>query len=90
MRIMTTCSRPVSAGHGEPEYQRCIHMAMNSGQEAAPDLPDPEDSELDTGPLQDSQDAIDKGREAAREALKDNPPETEQDTGSQSEQEPQL
>ena len=55
-------------------------MAMNSGQEAPPDLPDAEDSELDTGPLQESQDAIDKGREAAREALKDEPPDAEQDT----------
>ena len=64
-------------------------MAMNSGQDAAPDLPDAEESELDTGPLEDSQDAIDKGREAAREALKDNPPDTEQETGSQSKQEPQ-
>jgi len=63
-------------------------MAMNSGQEPAPDLPDAEESELDNGPLQDSRDAIDKGHEAAREALKDNPPDTGQDTGSQSEQEP--
>jgi hypothetical protein len=62
-------------------------MAMNSGQEAAPDLPDAEDSELDTGPLQESQDAIDEGREAAREALKDEPPDAEQDTDSQPEQE---
>jgi hypothetical protein len=64
-------------------------MAMNSGQEAAPDLPDAEQSELDTGPLKNSQDAIDKGREAAREALQDNPPDTEQGTGSQSEEEPE-
>jgi hypothetical protein len=63
-------------------------MAMNSGQEPPPDLPDPEQSELDTGPLKDSQDAIDKGREAAREALEDNPPDTEQGTGSESEPEP--
>ncbi len=50
-------------------------MAMNSGPDVEPDgEPDPADtevSELDTGPLQDSQDAIDRGREAAREALKD-------------------
>ena len=60
---------------------------MKSGQEAAEDLPDAKDGELDTGPLQDSQDAIDKGREAAREALKDTLPDAEEQTGGQSEQE---
>jgi hypothetical protein len=48
---------------------------MNSGPHAEPDgESDPADtevSELDTGPLEDSQEAIDRGREAAREALKD-------------------
>jgi hypothetical protein len=89
MHLVTTCLvRP--GADGDAEHHRCIQMAMNSGQEAAPDLPDAEESELDTGPLQESQDAIDKGREAAREALKDNPPDTEQETGSPSEQEPQA
>jgi hypothetical protein len=44
---------------------------MNSGPNADPEPSNTEVSELDTGPLQDSQDAIDRGREAAREALKD-------------------
>jgi hypothetical protein len=50
-------------------------VAMNSEPDAEldgePDPADTEVSELDTGPLQDSRDAIDRGREAAREALKD-------------------
>jgi hypothetical protein len=54
---------------------------MNSEQGAGPDRPDTEapdtDSELDTEPLQRSQDAIDQAREAAREALKDTPPDAE-------------
>ena len=53
-------------------------MAMNTEQDAGPDLPDAEAPEIDaagdTEPLQRSQDAIDQAREAAREALKDNPP----------------
>lgn len=32
------------------------------------------DPSVDTGPLERSQDAIDEGREAAKEALSDNPP----------------
>ena len=64
-----------------------IPMSMNSGQETTADLPDAEDSELDTGPLQDSQDAIDEGREAAREALKDTLPDADEQTDGQSEQE---
>ena len=64
-----------------------IARSMNSGQEATEDLPDAEDGELDTGPLQDSQDAIDKGREAAREALKDTLPDTDDQTGGPPEQE---
>jgi hypothetical protein len=59
---------------------------MNSGPDAEPDgEPDPADtevSELDTGALQDSQDAIDRGREAAREALKD---EADQTAGTREE-----
>ena len=54
---------------------------MNSEQDAGPDLPDAEapdiDTDGDTEPLQRSQDAIDQAREAAREALKDNPPDAE-------------
>ena len=60
-------------------------MSMNSGQEASPDLPDDESVDpaeaADVDPkeeaLQRSQDAIDEGREAAREALPDNPPDAE-------------
>jgi hypothetical protein len=52
---------------------------MNSGRDANPDLPDTEAPDNDTGTdpdidgesLQRSRDAIDEGREAAREALKD-------------------
>ena len=62
-------------------------MTMNSGQDARPDLPDADgaddgtdagsdpasdlDPGIDTESLQRSRDAIDQGREAAREALKD-------------------
>jgi hypothetical protein len=62
-------------------------VAMDSEQDAGPDLPDAEapdiDTDVDTEPLQRSQDAIDQAREAAREALKDTgsdptePPESE-------------
>lgn len=60
-------------------------MSMNSGQEASPDRPaaeavDPaEAAEVDPKDeaLQRSQDAIDEGREAAREALQDNPPDAD-------------
>ena len=47
-----------------------------------PELPDPEAVDPDAEALQRSQDAIDEGRSAAQEALKDNPP----DTADQSEQ----
>jgi hypothetical protein len=62
-------------------------MTMNSRQDASPDLPDAEspddgtdvntdigsdiDPGIDTESLQRSRDAIDQGREAAREALED-------------------
>jgi hypothetical protein len=62
-------------------------MTMNSGQDASPDLPDADgpddgtdagsdpasdiDPGIDTESLQRSRDAIDQGREAAREALND-------------------
>jgi hypothetical protein len=53
-------------------------MAMDSEQDAGPDLPEAEapdiDTDVDTEPLQRSQNAIDQAREAAREAFKDNPP----------------
>jgi hypothetical protein len=60
-------------------------VSMNSGQEASPDLPDDEAVDpaeaADVDPkdeaLQRSQDAIDEGREAAREALQDNPPDAD-------------
>jgi hypothetical protein len=64
-----------------------IPMTMNSGQDASPDLPDADgpdddtdaatdplsdiDPGIDTESLQRSRDAIDQGREAAREVLKD-------------------
>jgi hypothetical protein len=56
-------------------------MAMNSAQDASPDLPDAEvtdtdtdidtDTDADSETLQRSREAIDQGREAAREALND-------------------
>ena len=62
-------------------------MTMNSGQDASTDLPDADaaddgtdagadpasdiDPSIDTESLQRSRDAIDQGREAAREALDD-------------------
>jgi hypothetical protein len=49
---------------------------MNTEQ-ASPDRPDVESGDGDTDALQRSQDAIDEGREAVREALQDNPPEAE-------------
>jgi hypothetical protein len=62
---------------------------MNPGPDAEPDAepdaPEAEVSELDTGPLQDSQDAIDRGREAAREALVDKAPEDDQQLEEESE-----
>ena len=59
---------------------------MNSGQEASPDPPAAEAAYAAEGSdavdpesevLQRSQDAIDEGREAAREALQDNPPDAD-------------
>ena len=74
-------------------------MAMNSGQDASPDLPEagaPDvDTDADTESLQRSREAIDQGHEAAREALPDQadltsgPPEEspsgEEDAGTRSE-----
>jgi hypothetical protein len=76
-------------------------MAMNSGQDASPDLPDAEapdiDSDADTESLQRSRDAINQGHEAAREALKDDaewssgareePPGADEDAGARSDEE---
>jgi hypothetical protein len=64
---------------------------MNSGQDADPGSPegDAADTDTNSGPLQESQDAIDRGREAAREALKDNPPVTAENGGGQVAQEPE-
>ena len=59
---------------------------MNSGQDASPDRPASEADEAAEADdavdpkdevLQRSQDAIDEGREAAREALQDNPPDAD-------------
>jgi hypothetical protein len=52
---------------------------MNSEKDVDPDLPDPEAADPDEA-LQRSQDAIDEGRNAAQEALKDNPPDTADQT----------
>jgi hypothetical protein len=76
-------------------------MAMNSGQDASPDLPEAEAANIDTGAdtesLERSRDAIDQGHEAAREALPDEadltsrpteePPSAEEDTDAPSEDE---
>jgi hypothetical protein len=73
---------------------------MNSGQDAAPDVPDDaaDDAtesdqskvvETDASALQRSQDAIDQGWDAARDALKDTLPDDEtvvETRSSQSEQ----
>ena len=83
---------------------------MNSGQDAAHDVPDDaadhaaendqsEVVETDASALQRSQDAIDEGWDAAREALKDTLPDevtgeethsgqSEQDTGAEAEENP--
>ncbi len=67
-------------------------MSMNSGQEASPDRPASEADDAaeandaaeaseavdpESEVLQRSQDAIDEGREAARDALQDNPPDAD-------------
>jgi hypothetical protein len=69
-------------------------VPTNSGPDADEDLPDdaakqaaddPGGNEADVGaadpgPLQRAQDAIDQGQDAAREALKDTPPDDEDKT----------
>ena len=75
---------------------------MNSGQRVDQDLPEDcvdtetddsadesdqaEADDTDAGPLERSQDALDQGREAARDALKDTLPDDEDRNVSQSEQ----
>ncbi len=72
---------------------------MNSGQDADQDVSedttdatdaaeevDPAEAIDDAGPLERSQDAIDQGREAARDALKDTLPDDEDRNVSQSQQ----
>jgi hypothetical protein len=56
---------------------------MNSEKDVEPDLDDPEAVDPDAEALQRSQDAIDEGRSAAQEALKDNPPDTTDETEQQ-------
>jgi hypothetical protein len=52
---------------------------MNSEKDVDPDLPDTEEAvDPNSEALQRSQDAIDQGRDAAQEALKDNPPDPDQ------------
>jgi hypothetical protein len=51
---------------------------MNSEKDLEPDLDDTEAVDPDAEALQRSKDAIDEGRNAAQEALKDNPPEPDQ------------
>jgi hypothetical protein len=51
---------------------------MNSGKDVDPDRPDAEAVDVDTEPLERSQDAIDEGWDAAQEALKDNPPDPDE------------
>jgi hypothetical protein len=51
---------------------------MNSGKDVDPDRPDAETVDVDTEPLERSQDAIDEGWDAAQEALKDNPPDPDE------------
>ena len=59
---------------------------MNSGPDVEPGHPDTEAvDDSDTEALQRSQDAIDEGRDAARAALKDNPPDPDQTEPSESE-----
>ena len=56
---------------------------MNSEKDVEPDLDDPEAVDPEAEALQRSQDAIDEGRSAAQEALKDNPPDTADKTDQQ-------
>jgi hypothetical protein len=53
---------------------------MDSGQDANPDPPDAEVADPESELLERSRDAIDEGREAAREALKEDPPDPDEET----------
>lgn len=53
---------------------------MDSGQDTDPDLPDAEVEDSDSELLERSRDAIDEGRDAAREALKEGPPDPDEET----------
>ena len=57
---------------------------MDSGQDANPDLPDAEVADADSELLERSRDAIDEGRDAAREALKEGPPDPAKETEDRS------
>jgi hypothetical protein len=56
---------------------------MDSGQDANPDLPDAEVADADSELLERSRDAIDEGRDAAREALREGPPDPDEETDVQ-------
>ena len=53
---------------------------MDSGQDADPDLPDAEVADSDSELLERSRDAIDEGRDAAREALKEGLADADEET----------
>jgi hypothetical protein len=57
---------------------------MDSGQDADPDLPDAEVADSDSELLEHSRNAIDEGRDAAREALKEGPPDADEETDDRS------
>jgi hypothetical protein len=57
---------------------------MDSGQDANPDLPDAEVADPDSELLERSRDAIDEGRDAAREALREGPPDPDEETEDRS------
>jgi hypothetical protein len=82
--LRTSPARPIA-----PRLRFTNTVPMNSGQDAGQDLPETADDatedstsgsgqaeavDADAGPLQRSQDAIDHGRDAAQEALKDTLP----------------
>jgi hypothetical protein len=72
-------------------------MAMNSGQDASPDLPDAEapdiDSDVDSESLQRSRDAINQAREALKDdadwasGAREEPPGADEDAGAKSDRE---
>jgi hypothetical protein len=52
---------------------------MDPAQDTDPDLPDAEVADPDSELLERSRDAIDEGREAAREALREGPPDADEE-----------